>query len=1839
MEQLVRITLDQVVADAVRLHYQFDEGTPALVRMVPLSNIAELLDRAETDYYVVLPDDADERLTLLRSLGSALYQFLDTSDRLLSGYIERTTGTWDVLVLALTAVGRLAHLPWELLYDRDRQSFLVSATRPVVPVRLMPGTTPPREPQPHSLRLLFAACAPDGVPVPLDFEYEEAQIWEVTQRQQIELQVEESGNLTELQELLRSHGEDHFDVVHLTGHAVHSARGPRFLTETPLGERFDASADDLRTTLEHRWPALIFLSGCRTAEAADIGAVPSLAEELIGQGLTPVVVGWGRPVSDEMSTKITSVLYRALAQGLSPGQALADTYRSMLYGDVPHWHMLRVFICGGMPGPLVTPALSGTRDQMPVVPQWQRIAGIIPVPERAAFVGRRREVQRLLRLLHPVGGTHHVGILVHGMGGIGKSTLIGRVVTRLGDTYHLVVFKDYLTARALLDAIAADLELAIILDGTSVDAPLRQRLLNLLNNSPYRLLFVLDEFELNFRPEKTAADQIQLVGDRAQVRPEAAAVFCDLVEAIRQSSKPHRIVVTSRYVPSVDVVMHFDLVALSPLRERDVDKMIIRLRREPPISGPAVDLIRRLAGQNPRLLVWLFNVARQNLGVDEASLQARLRNERISFLETNIFADTLLAQLSRASLQLLRAAVSFRVYVSAEVLARLLDDDEQAVLACARNLADLGLLEADKDAAGFIMVRVPLVLETRLRDEDPDGYRRMQANCAAALAVGLPDIVREPDPRRLDQAWLQEVHRLAIAGATRDLAVITAVGLAKIQIFYYRFEDAARICRQVLDIYPDHRLYWLAAVGEECLGRSQAAELFLDRAAASCPAEAIRDRALILLDEARYTAQRNPPHAEEQLREAERMAREYSEDDVLAAALTQLASIYAEIGGARSRAVAEPLFEEARTVAERIADSRISVADVLISCAFSYLQWDDPDRAMLEIETAIGIYEREGMSLHQAVALIAMSAAFLRKGDLDAAVVAMDHCEPIVHSLAWAYGKAVCISTRGFLAMAQDQNTESEILLNDALATAREVGNPELEGIILSNQLQSYRASGETEKADEAFRALLDLWDRAGAPLRHVEELIRAAEADGDAGDLDAAVRQARDAADRAHIAGSPKLEAHALDVYVRMRQLAQPTADDLEPTLRTLAELQKSLDDKLGEWNTLISLGGFLIGADRVADAGPVLDHAADLGDVGQGVDNARMYAHLATVSKEQGRTRDAMRHWLRSASIRREAHEWASVSSALMDLGSALAEASTLLGEHVLGVALVFAQAAGPDAERRILETLADLAAGTGRTYDAGLLRSRAENAERRGTPIMIELGSELYARLSAPDMSDFVLGEIARIRQELQADEDMVLPWVRYTDHTVRFTEEIALDVRDYAIYFWGQRVWKSSVPTDSAAIVGEFDAIIRPTTVTEEPGFLPQRMRWLGPDQMVGAPDVTIVGPATVIVGNLKQLARVHRSTLDDDRPRSSADVSSESQLPSLDSVEACLQISAALAEIADGNNVEAREHLQQSAQRATAAGAQDITIYAWATYVDLARRSLTRAEAEAASARLVELYGQCVRTAHAKGDIESAALLLVDLARVREQRIPSEDPLPMLWAALRLVRSGDGRSSAETAILASIADALVERGDEDDSIRFRVEALAAARRADSLRLEFNPDAMSAFADETNVVMDQFHKYVPVNFDTSLVGLNLVTEPTQASRSYTLYAYGRPVLQGTVPADRAITLPRSAADGPNITAEPGLSCRVRWLSSNEDLAAEQAMDTPSPAGRPHYGKRGEPDAYKPPPKAEPVSPGMIVYANLCHYLMHRHEAPELPPPPPSGGIDIDDLPTLDEVLGDD
>ena len=495
--QILHIDLRSIDEGYADLRYGWENLNAFEGRRLALAEIEDLIALMERDYYVALPEDYVKT-------GRRLYDWLDGCDRWLAQLLERAQSG---VVLAIATTERLSHLPWEVLHDG--QSFLVARPFPVVvPVRWQERwqerqsealswrqDAVPNRP----LQALFMATSPEGVVPVLDFEAEEGRILAATKRQPMTLTVEESGCLVELENLLASYESGHFDVVHLTGHADVTAAGPLFITESETGARMDASPQDIAKALQFRFPALMFLSGCKTGQGGrgnGGGEVPSLAAALLGYGAI-AVLGWGRPVLDKDGILAAEVLYAALAAAKELPEALALTYQAMIAAKARDWHLLRLYVRGAMPRKLVTPKNTPGRAlavQAAAATEFLDAQGRVKVPTRESFVGRRRPLQNCLRALQD---SAVPGVLLYGMGGLGKSSLAARICDRL-DGFERVVWVGRLDEAALVNRLGdfVEREARLRLQDPGEDLKYRLRDLLAAAGGPVFLL-VLDDFEAN----------------------------------------------------------------------------------------------------------------------------------------------------------------------------------------------------------------------------------------------------------------------------------------------------------------------------------------------------------------------------------------------------------------------------------------------------------------------------------------------------------------------------------------------------------------------------------------------------------------------------------------------------------------------------------------------------------------------------------------------------------------------------------------------------------------------------------------------------------------------------------------------------------------------------------------------------------------------------------------------------------------------------------------------------------------------------------------------------------------------------------------------------------------------------------------------------------------------------------------------------------------------------------------------------------------------------------------------------------------------------------------------
>src|SRR6185312_8986594 len=230
----------------------------------------------------------------------------------------------------------------------------------------------------------------------------------------------DTGDKEELrQQLLR---ENRPQIVHLSCHGGMAAGQPSVFLEDAEGHRAAVGADDLLAWIRATPGAtpldLLVLSACDSAEAA------GLADRLVRGGV-PRVLGMQSTVSDSGATAFAEAFYAALARGTDLPAAMRAGRAELAAKGEPHEWAIPTFTASRDAGPLVSPRGSASPVPAPfeVARKDFEIEGITYLA--GGYVGRREVDRRLRRAIKD-----QRVIAIHGLGGIGKSTLVARFLER-----------------------------------------------------------------------------------------------------------------------------------------------------------------------------------------------------------------------------------------------------------------------------------------------------------------------------------------------------------------------------------------------------------------------------------------------------------------------------------------------------------------------------------------------------------------------------------------------------------------------------------------------------------------------------------------------------------------------------------------------------------------------------------------------------------------------------------------------------------------------------------------------------------------------------------------------------------------------------------------------------------------------------------------------------------------------------------------------------------------------------------------------------------------------------------------------------------------------------------------------------------------------------------------------------------------------------------------------------------------------------------------------------------------------------------------------------------------
>ncbi|MFI5021401.1 MAG: tetratricopeptide repeat protein [Alphaproteobacteria bacterium] len=764
----------------------------------------------------------------LLELGRQIHDWLDGVERWLER-LRQVPGSPVIAAFAVRArpdeqARRFLEVPWELAAD-SAGHLAADAAVMWAPLRRVGPRSEPMPPNAkHRLGVMFMAAAPIGA-IALDFDAEEAAVLRATERVGLDLVVEDSGNLDELCIAWKDEGS--LDALHLSCHGA-GGEEPALALEGLGGETEVTGLGKLARAFAEQTPRLLFLSACHTGE--NDATVDSLALGLVGAGV-PAVLGWADAVYDSDASAFAAAFYKEAAHRNTPLEAAWAVARFSLLnpqrsGRTPaHWHLARLFLGPSGGGPLA----AGRDRRLAPHPDAGRKGIVeargtrIEVASRFEFVGRRREIQAIRREFRQ---PEHAGVLIHGLGRQGKSSLAARIMDRHPDLASVVLFQrcDGPSVLAAIRDKVSDAREICERYRERVD-PSRQTdydpealydaLRDLLEGPCCRvgsgepILLVLDDFE--------ALLDLPVGSGHWRVKAEARAPLAAIIRAFDRGGTGSRLLITSRYEfhlggAARDLAQHLLDIALPEMspanRLKQARQKLLALGR-PALATELAELsalpLRAIAAArgNAGLQDLLFGAVLADPVAGEAAVDALERylaggalpeQEVLRATLENLVIEKLIGALTDSERMLLRESTLFKLPVPLPVWKKFADGaglgspDRLLAFGLWERLPDIVDARTDAAAANAIAV-------ARLPPPPKDDERRVITSMLDDLFAAWGGADRSKTPIATDI----ELARLALLSGNLDVLAATAFYAIRGLEHEFDYREAAATAKATLD--------------------------------------------------------------------------------------------------------------------------------------------------------------------------------------------------------------------------------------------------------------------------------------------------------------------------------------------------------------------------------------------------------------------------------------------------------------------------------------------------------------------------------------------------------------------------------------------------------------------------------------------------------------------------------------------------------------------------------------------------------------------------------------------------------------------------------------------------------------------------------------------------------------------------------------------------------------------------------------------------------------------------------------------------------------------------------
>jgi tetratricopeptide (TPR) repeat protein len=330
----------------------------------------------------------------------------------------------------------LLNLPWELLYDGKR--FLLPASDLFLsrsPVDL-PDLAP--QPTPLPLKILVIVANPLDLPEhqQLDTDLEEEVVLKaldaLIRSSEVKVDFVEEATVGEMQRALLS---DDYHIIHFVGHGDFDEKIEQgiLVVENEQGYKENINSEQVANLWNRstRGLRLVLLSSCLTARTSTFNAYGGTAQALL-QGGVPAVVAMQFPILADSAQKIWQFFYAALSAGRPVDEALAAGRRALsLTGkENVEWATPTLYLRGT--GAWSLKVKAGRHRNRAAKSRYVAHSAAYDsfgdLIRSNFFVGRRKEIREIKRGL--LFGSSRVA-LIHGLGGLGKTTLATKVAEKL----------------------------------------------------------------------------------------------------------------------------------------------------------------------------------------------------------------------------------------------------------------------------------------------------------------------------------------------------------------------------------------------------------------------------------------------------------------------------------------------------------------------------------------------------------------------------------------------------------------------------------------------------------------------------------------------------------------------------------------------------------------------------------------------------------------------------------------------------------------------------------------------------------------------------------------------------------------------------------------------------------------------------------------------------------------------------------------------------------------------------------------------------------------------------------------------------------------------------------------------------------------------------------------------------------------------------------------------------------------------------------------------------------------------------------------------------------------